>query len=1240
MDPINEKVNVEVIDYNMINDGLWGLGFIDIADEVEYNMNPIGIDSDYSITSIDDISCNSSSNILNEISLISGNNCNAKSAINGTGVNYISCFKKLPNNKNITLSVSEINNIIYIYNFELDFKSCGYEFNPYEYQTCRPFTLTNIIIDNKCLLYVINSIQIYDYPTNIPTSSPSFEPTLFPTINPTPGPTFSPTSAPVHPTISPTLPSNSPSSSPTSTPTAKPTRLPTSTSFVFDKPECRGLQIKHLDVLYPLKQSNEEFNQIFINYDTFDPLIHNERRVWSNGYLQIYFSNRFNSIGDWIINNGSYFATSLTDPNFNNSLVNNISLPGPYPQGFIYYDHFPNDNIFAKPDQVTLFFKCNDSLYPSIAPTNQPNISQPTLSPITFEPTMAPTANCTGLCIETINDDSCFGNIGNLFKGCYLRQDDLNLHPTWIGVADVTGYLIYFSTSINGWIIEGNDGYSASTTQYNNRYPPGLNLNGISNDNSIEWIVFDQTNTLNLHCHIYFEYVCYGTGIPTKSPTPSPTTAMPTSGTPTISPTATPSMAPVNNPTFSPSLAPSLAPTGAPTSDCNGLFLSGTDSNLDGLYRKEDNTSIDYKIANKNVWKKVRGGDGLIFWSDSAQHESWIINSEQLGQYWLSLNKPNGQPPIYGQWQLYIGSLPFVENTKILTFICYGTLPPTPEPTPAPTIAPTNSPTNIPSNAPSLTPTHTPSLAPTISPTPSPTTLSPTLYPTLQPTFDPTQEPTPEACQFLLISNPNKNNETEQYIGIYEYKPFYSAWWKQEINGYYYELKRSLSDGQWQIGNTIPENEDFIKVDGNILRPPYHATTWKFIEGGISNTNFTLNIDCSNTTSPTYYPTNAPSLSPTNAPTSSCMGLLFINQNNENFKYNGWFQRQNDFEINNHKYWISVDSKATIEYIQGFWYLMEKDNDKLNDDEDPIMLTKDGSNLLSPPSGEWIYTDTSLIDKSVMITIICDATFAPSLNPSKSPTNHPTNYVEPTFAFCPNLTPYFTFLSNISSAVYWPEPELNDHLYSINMTSDYISGDNIPIGINIIEYIATDSKGTEIQCNITIIVIEGSKYKTGYEYCKKELFHIEVKFNTTYYIFNVNEQDIETIQIIKEYDGIIYDPNLEKNNQNCYVTAQQISSYQAINIENEPEQSSFFGFEAINLIWEILILLLIILLICLCFECSYRRYRDRKDAQNAKDDAQTEKLLANHDETDEKSQEEKQTEVELQEPVQEPVAND
>ena len=278
---------------------------------------------------------------------------------------------------------------------------------------------------------------------------------------------------------------------------------------------------------------------------------------------------------------------------------------------------------------------------------------------------------------------------------------------------------------------------------------------------------------------------------------------------------------------------------------------------------------------------------------------------------------------------IYIGASPFIDETRELDLNCLDSLPPTRAPTLAPSLAPSITPSFMPSQAPTQPPSITPSSAPTNKPTEAPTTLPPTLEPTIEPTYQPTQDPTPEDCDFLVITAPYFDSKLLEYVGSYEF--VVDGIWRSQFTPQH-QVYSSSGSTEWII-DVFGESYQ-LKMDGDsTLRPPYFGTSWQFTNEN-PKVNYTLFIDCSDSESPTVAPSIAPSISPTQSPTSSCFGLYFNNSyNNYSYEYNGWFNRMNDYTINDHIWWVSNNHATTIEYINGYWYLLEKDNDK-GDDED------------------------------------------------------------------------------------------------------------------------------------------------------------------------------------------------------------------------------------------------------------------------------------------------------------------
>ena len=152
-----------------------------------------------------------------------------------------------------------------------------------------------------------------------------------------------------------------------------------------------------------------------------------------------------------------------------------------------------------------------------------------------------------------------------------------------------------------------------------------------------------------------------------------------------------------------------------------------------------------------------------------------------------------------------------------------------------------------------------------------------------------------------------------------------------------------------------------------------------------------------------------------------------------------------------------------------------------------------------------------------------------------SPSLSPTDYVQPSWSWCPDSRPYFTFISNTQNNaitnVYWPLPTLNDHLYPINMTviPDIMPGDDVNVGMHIITYFATDfMHDTEIERYVTIFVIGGSSCKSSYKYCKKEKFHINLRFNDSYY-------ELADDEAMGSWDGgVIFEGTKGKLMCDCY----------------------------------------------------------------------------------------------------------
>ena len=71
------------------------------------------------------------------------------------------------------------------------------------------------------------------------------------------------------------------------------------------------------------------------------------------------------------------------------------------------------------------------------------------------------------------------------------------------------------------------------------------------------------------------------------------------------------------------------------------------------------------------------------------------------------------------------------------------------------------------------------------------------------------------------------------------------------------------------------------------------------------------------------------------------------------------------------------------------------------------------------------------------------------------------------------------------------------------------SGDEIGLGRHMMRYSAMDMvKNASIECNVSLVVIDGSLYSSSYEYCLREKFHIYLRFNTSYHELAADEEEM------------------------------------------------------------------------------------------------------------------------------------
>ena len=1098
------------------------------------------------------------------------------------------CAKELPIQQ-ITNNVFEFKNGINYYNFTIPTINCGYEFNKFEFEYCRPQTFTIIspsTKDETCLSDDVNysfATQQYNaFITPNPTSSPTLEPTIGPTTQPTTTPSFTPTSlTPTdNPSVTPTLapvptpePSTSPSDNPTRTPTVRPSSIPSVGGPIYDEPECPTLYIESLSQAFPMSESNPLFEQ--------QPGLFNNRRIWRNDMgVRVFYSRKYDIGGDWVITNGSYTLISV-ELSGNNSR----SLPG---EGFERYDHFPNDDVLKLPSGLyTIKFSCSNSTSPTMSPSSSP-ISVST--PPTSTPTVNPTVTCNTLTLTVTPVANCPNLDG--YNGIYVKQNYfVDGYPTWKGINETQGISIYFADAelLGHWIVDAIDvlEYAAIIEADDTLFPP----------NNVIYNVYKDLNLFAPRCSKIFSYVCDAFIPETPEPSPSPTaptTLSPTTPRPTDEPSISPSYAPTNNPTS--------VPTYNPIQNCLELDVNGA-KELNGRYVFSNET-----LKTSSAYYFSLANDYEIFYSLWADHESWVIYSSGLDKYWLAQSNPPQQPPLNGKWDLYSQSHSqpdIIGRTIILT--CYTSRSPTTTPTISPTVTPTSSPsrsptttpTNDPSSGPSSTPTTSPTLTPTVEPTQE--TLIPSISPVMQ-----TESPTRVACQYLSVSSDSNNGLVQSLMGEYtQYINTTYGEWDRYVGTKVFIISYDNSNQGWKISSedNIANNDLTLKYISNSWKPPRNSSQWSFNYN--NDTYFSIDISCSNTQKPTTAPSINPTYSPTNKPTSPCFGLQFINEDDNSFKYNNNFYIRQEFLRFGRNWYVSRSNDSIIEFYQGLWTLF-------TNDLKPILLTNDGQNaIVSPPlNAMWLdINDGNRHHTQINVTIKCFESYAPTYSPSQKPSISPTIEPEPQWLICQDKFFSVLFASN-NGSVYWTEPIPNLDIIQVTRNPNKLPGTPMPTGLHNITYLGIDPrKGPNddpvLRCDISIYVVRSDEF-TALQLCQKDGFYVEAIIDGTNTIQEriLTDADKNDGTII---EAQIVDPTLSDDNKLCLITSKLVSSYEPASAARQVE---VFGQKISTTVIEILIAVILCIIIILIIDCCFKCYRDSKAAADEDDNEQLKSLLS------------------------------
>ena len=421
----------------------------------------------------------------------------------------------------------------------------------------------------------ITPTQLTITPTEIPTLLTQTPTKL--TSQPSETPTITPTQLTNQPSQTPTIAPTDLTQQPSKAPTKKPTSMPTETEELYIDPICPILIVDFLDQIFPVSQSMNMFSETNQYY--------NGRRIWTNGDIDIYYSDRFDVDGNWVVSNQSYTMVDITVDNANKS------LPGVNEE---LYHHFSNDNpLGSTTDPVTIKFSCIETRAPSQLPTINPTLN-PTKSK-DFVP-------CSQLYIEYINDNCKHLTtiIQKLFVGKYIRED----HPYFNTDNNLVRYYKLFDTEtieytiFNKWgvydhaFIDNTDGINVHYWILQNQ-ASNDSLTPITSDKPYTWNVFSSSNVVSI-CDVNLTLICDETVSPSVAPTSI--TDVPSLIPTSLNPTQMPTMIPTSQ-------IPTETPTISPTELCDEIKVHNTDKFNENykyignkMYKSIDVTS-DKKLA-------------------------------------------------------------------------------------------------------------------------------------------------------------------------------------------------------------------------------------------------------------------------------------------------------------------------------------------------------------------------------------------------------------------------------------------------------------------------------------------------------------------------------------------------------------------------------------------------------------------------------------------------------------------
>jgi hypothetical protein len=288
---------------------------------------------------------------------------------------------------------------------------------------------------------------------------------------------------------------------------------------------------------------------------------------------------------------------------------------------------------------------------------------------------------------------------------------------------------------------------------------------------------------------------------------------------------------------------------------------------------------------------------------------------------------------------------------------------------------------------------------------------------TVMPTESPTDSPTHPFCLELFVWTCCDPVYTS-LDGVYRAAAHRGGkdMYYNSNNGYYilYTNRGNDEDSTWAIRS---EDEELIWVETTERNGPYppFESRWNLMNHILPDLEVSVNINCTQSFSPSTFPTPAPTGVPTSkgttlepspmptaqpsniptdepsqVPTAECTALVVVGQDGEVSKYDGTYARLDETK-NGKTQWINYETGGDLYWIdRGIW----KNTWMMRASDGEYLLLYDEETYSNHPDldGEWMFPGREFILTGEMFheVLITCTTQPPAPSPTLAPTLNPT----------------------------------------------------------------------------------------------------------------------------------------------------------------------------------------------------------------------------------------------------------